>query len=122
MTWHMWDHRISVNNANETATLSIEVNERIGEEYEKGFKNLSTAARQPARQPREQLQLTSLGYRQQWVRAITANRKFQEEINIQKRPAKEILEAKGYVWWLRNGRPSLEAYRAMEQQKELEDL
>jgi hypothetical protein len=41
----MWDHRNSVNNENETATMSIEVNKKITEEYEQGIRNLSRAAR-----------------------------------------------------------------------------
>jgi hypothetical protein len=42
--WQMWDHRNTVNDEKETATLSIEVNRRIREEYAQGFRNLSNAA------------------------------------------------------------------------------
>lgn len=52
--WHMWDYRKSVNNANETANSSIEVNKRIRNEDERGFENLTGAARKLARQSRAQ--------------------------------------------------------------------
>ena len=44
VVWQMWDHRNTVNNEKETATLSIEVNRKIRAEYVQGFRNLSNVA------------------------------------------------------------------------------
>ena len=61
--WQMWDHRNAVNNEKKTATLSIEVNRRIREEYVQGFRNLSSAAQNLARQPVKELMNKGLHYR-----------------------------------------------------------
>ena len=111
VTWQMWDHRNSVNNENETATMSIEVNKKIEEEYNQGFGNLSSAAKKLAQQPKELLMTKGLNYRQQWLRTITANREFIESQKSKNQAPKEILDGQGYVWWVRNGKPSLEEYR-----------
>ena len=111
VTWQMWDHRNSVNNENETATMSIEVNKKIEEEYNQGFGNLSSAAKKLVQQPKELLMTKGLNYRQQWLRTITANREFIESQKSKNQAPKEILDGQGYVWWVRNGKPSLEEYR-----------
>ena len=49
VTWHMRDHRNSVNYDNERATMSIEDNNQISVEYNHGFGNLGTKL---AQQPR----------------------------------------------------------------------
>jgi hypothetical protein len=113
VTWQMWDHRNSVNNDKETATMSIEINWKIQEEYRTGFGNLSRAARKLAQQPQEQLKQKGLNYRQQWLRTITANQEFQERQRLKNQAPKEILEEQGLMWWIRNGKPTLEEYRGM---------
>ena len=70
----MWDHRNTVNNEKETATVSSEVNNQIREEYNKGFRNLSSAVCKLAPQCKEMLMTKGLSYRQQWLMTITANR------------------------------------------------
>jgi hypothetical protein len=112
-TWHMWDHRNSVNNEKETATMSIEVNEKIEQEYDRGFRNLCSAARKIAKQSKEQLKKQGLNYRLQWLRTITAHREYHERQISKNRIPKEIMEGKGIVWWIRNGKPTLEEYREM---------
>ena len=113
VTWQMWDHRNTVNNEKETATMSLEVNNQIREEYRKGFRNLSSAACKLAQQSKEMLMNKGLSYRQQWLRTITANREFQARHQNRREISKEILDSKGHVWWVRNGRPTLEEYRQM---------
>jgi hypothetical protein len=121
VTWQMWDHRNSVNNEAETATMSIETNRRIRDEYNQGFGNLSSAAINLARQSEEQLTKKGLNYRQQWLRSITAHREFQESQRRKNQAPREILIGKGYVWWIRNGKPSLEEYREMGFGNEVEE-
>ena len=105
--WHMWDHRNSVNNDKETATLSLEVNRRIEEEYRQGFWNLDKAARQLGRQAKTALLVKGLGYRQSWLRAIQAARDYAAQQQAARRAPREILEGIGQAEWLRRGRPSL---------------
>jgi hypothetical protein len=109
----MWDLRNSVNNEAETATMSIENNRKIREEYNKGFGNLSSAEINLAKQSEEQLKKKGLNYRQQWLRTITAHREFQERQKSTYQAPREILDGKGYVWWLRNSKPTLEKYRIL---------
>ena len=109
----MWDHRNTVNNEKETATLSIEVNRKIRAEYDQGFRNLSNAAQNLARQPAEELMNKGLQYRQNWLRTMTAHRQYQETLRARNEPPEEILKGPGMVWWIRKGKPSLEEYRAM---------
>jgi hypothetical protein len=113
ITWQMWDHRNTVNNEKETATLSIEVNRRIREEYAQGFRSLSNAAQKLAQQSVEMLTLKGLNYRRQWLRSISAHREYQERLRERNEAPEEIRNGKGKVWWIRNGKPSLEEYRAM---------
>ena len=113
LVWQMWDHRNTVNNEKETATLSIEVNRKIRAEYDQGFRNLSNAAQNLARQPAEELMNKGLQYRQNWLRTMTAHRQYQETLRARNEPPEEILKGKGMVWWIRKGKPSLEEYRAM---------
>jgi hypothetical protein len=113
VTWQMWDHRNSVNNEVATATMSIEINKKIREEYNQGFGNLSSAAINLARQTEEQLLKKGLNYRQQWLRSITASREFQKRQRRMNQAPREILDGQGYVWWIRNGKPTLEEYREM---------
>jgi hypothetical protein len=112
-TWQMWDHRNTVNNEKETATLSIEVNRRIREEYAQGFRSLSNAAQKLVQQPVEMLTLKGLNYRRQWLRSISAHREYQERLREKNEAPEEIRNGKGVVWWIRNGKPSLEECRAM---------
>jgi hypothetical protein len=114
VVWQMWDHRNTVNNEKETATLSIEVNRKIRAEYDQGFRNLSNAAQNLARQPAEELMNKGLQYRQNWLRTMTAHRQYQETLRARSEPPEEILKGPGMVWWIRKGKPSLEEYRAME--------
>ena len=107
------DHRNTVNNEKETATLSIEVNRKIRAEYDQGFRNLSNAAQNLARQPAEELMNKGLQYRQNWLRTMTAHRQYQETLRARNEPPEEILKGPGMVWWIRKGKPSLEEYRAM---------
>ena len=53
MTWQTWDHCNTVDNENEAATSSKEVDKRIREEYDQGFRNLSDAAHKLEQQPAE---------------------------------------------------------------------
>lgn len=105
--WHMWDHRNSVNNDKETATLSLEVNRQIEEEYRQGFWNLDRSARQLGRQAKSALFKKGLGYRQSWLRAIQAARAYAAQRQAARLPPREILDTVGYVEWLRQGRPSI---------------
>ena len=73
VVWQMWDHRNTVNDEKETATLSIVVNRRIREEYVHGFRNLCNAAQNLAREPVEELMNKGLHYRKKWLRAMTAH-------------------------------------------------
>ena len=62
-----------------TATLSIEVNRRIREEYVQGFRNLSSAAQNLARQPVKELMNKGLHYRKKLSRTMTAHRKIESK-------------------------------------------
>jgi hypothetical protein len=112
--WRMWDHRNAVNHEQETNTFSREINSEIQAEYALGFANLGQAARSLARQAMDQLLRKGIGYRQQWLRSIKAARAHQQVLAESRQPAAEILQSKGWAWWIRNGRPSLEEFRAME--------
>ena len=61
----------------ETAT-SIEVNKRIRDEYNQGFRNLSNAAQQFAQQSVELLVEKGLNPRRNWLRKIAAHREYQK--------------------------------------------
>ena len=100
--WQMWDHRNSVNTKNETATASLELNNRIREEFSQGFRNLDREARLLARRKsmRNLLQ-SSLEYRRAWMIRITAARSYQERLREERRPPREVLETLGYVEWIR---------------------
>jgi hypothetical protein len=113
IVWQMWDHRNTVNNAKETATLSIEANRRIREEYAQGFRNLSNAAQKLAQQSAETLLNKGLQYRQNWLKTMTAHREYQKRLRARNEAPAEIRNGPGEVWWIRNGKPSLEEYRAM---------
>ena len=113
MTWQMWDHRNTVNNEKATATLSLAVNKDIRKEYDQGFRNLSNAAQNLAKQSVELLMGKGLNYRRNWLREITAHREYQESLKRKNQAPAEILAGPGLVWWNRKGKPSLEEYRAM---------
>ena len=93
--------------------LSLDVNKDIRKEYEQGFRNLSNAAQNLAKQSVELLMEKGLNYRRNWLREITAHRKYQESLKRKNKAPEEILAGPGLVWWNRNGKPSLEEYRAM---------
>ena len=103
--WHMWDHRNSVNNEKETATLSLEVNRKIEEEHRLGFWNLDASARRLGAQSKQALLAKGLGYRQSWLRSIRAAREYTAQRLAARLPSREILDTIGYVEWTRRGRP-----------------
>jgi hypothetical protein len=47
------------------------------------------------------------------LRSISAHRKYQERFKEKNEAPEEIRNGKGVVWWIRNGKPSLEEYSAM---------
>ena len=81
--------------------------------YALGFANLSNAVQKLTKQSEEQLSNKGLNYRQQWLRPLTAHREFQERLREKNEAPEEIQKAKGEMWWIRNGKPPLEEYRAM---------
>jgi glutaredoxin len=96
----MWDHRNSVNNEAETATMSIKINRKIREEYNQGFGqgfgNLSSAAINLAKQSEGLLKEKGLNYRKQWLRTFTAHREFQERQKSKNQAPRVILDGKGH--------------------------
>jgi len=88
--------------ARETDTLSIEINERIKDEYRKGFWILDHSAGQLSRQSQRELLQKDLGYRRHWLRSIVAARKHAEDRQQQGQPPREILEGIGLVEWKRH--------------------
>lgn len=97
VSWPMRDHRNTGNNDKETAAMSIEVDIQIREEYNKGFRNVGSAARKLAGRPMALLAAKGLSYRHQWQRSITANCEFQASNKSKRQISTEIQEGKGYV-------------------------
>lgn len=82
-TWQMRDHRNSVNNDSEAATMSIEVNQ-LSEKHNRGSENSSGAARELAQQPKELLDemielQTTMGYGR--LKPIVTTKQQQKAIN-----------------------------------------
>jgi hypothetical protein len=74
---------------------------------------LSEAARKLATTPMETLKTKGLNYRLMWLRSIEAHRARHAELENKRKIPREIFQSEGYVWWLRNNKPSLEEYKAM---------
>jgi len=99
--WNMWDHRNSVNNETATSLESIEVNQRIIEEYNRGFFHLPSDTRRQIK-TRQEILAASLGTRKNWLHNIATGRRFAEEQRRRNVPPPEV----SLVDWIRAGRPA----------------
>jgi hypothetical protein len=116
--WDMWEHRNSVAHEGDTNVRSNIVNQQISQEFRRGFVALTRRTQRTARlDTLAQLQKKSLNYRQQWLKLIRNDRQYQERLAARQQPPPEIVNAPGpgHIWWIRNGKPTLEEYRAMQE-------
>ena len=101
--WNMWEHQNKINNNNETATLSLEVNQQIEAEYTLGFRYLDPAAQQLGRKDKTQLMKQPLGFQKRWLRSIRAHQAHCKKLDDKNQVPQWVTETIGLVAWIHLG-------------------
>lgn len=113
--WAMWDHRNSVNTANETDMLSREVNVRIRNEYQRGWAGFDRSSLKLRMFLPTLLQKT-LGYRKAWLLHIATVREHIARRQERRLPPLDVIRTGiGYVEWVRRGGWNQTEERAREE-------
>ena len=76
VSWTMWDHRNSVLHHNDQHVVlgSLELNSRIGEEYEMGFKEILSSERYIFAASYQEVLAYSVSRKERWLRSVQAAR------------------------------------------------
>ena len=103
-SWQMWDHRNTVNNANDTNTESKLMDEKIDNEFRRGFHRIQAETEGWQRQNRGVLVRPSVGYRKDWLHRIRAARVCGPK-DTRNQPPREVCETIRLVEWTKLGKP-----------------
>jgi hypothetical protein len=101
--WNMWEHRNQINNQRDTATISLEINQQIEEEFELGFQGLDPAARRLSNKHKPRLMRQQLGYHKHWLQSIRVSREYQRKLIARNQVPCWVTETIGLVEWIRLG-------------------
>ena len=104
-SWQMWDHRNTVNNANDTNMESKEIDGKIATEFRRGFHGIQAETGRLTKTKQGVLVRQSLGYRKNWLHRIRAAREYVKVREARNQPPWEVRETIGLVEWTKMGKP-----------------